>query len=117
MKYGATGGIFFQAYLDIKLDKLYMRDAWTGPSIDEEKLEILALYGEELERGNEKSSICMHVIFLNMIEIPGTIWHGIRLEEIKSLAHICEGFRAYGRNPCTILDYKDERIVENPGII
>lgn len=52
-----------------------------------------------------------------MIEIPGTIWHGIRLEEIKSLAHICEGFRAYGRNPCTILDYKDERIVENPGII
>ena len=117
MKYGATGGIFFQAYLDIKLDKLYMRDAWAGPSIDEEKLEILALYGEELERDNEKSSICMHGIFLNMIEIPGTIWHGIRLEEIKSLAHICEGFRAYGRNPCTILDYKDERIVETPGII
>ena len=52
-----------------------------------------------------------------MIEIPGTIWHGIRLGEIKSLAHMCEGFRAYGRNPCTILDYKDERIVENPGII
>ncbi len=36
MKYGAIGGIFFQAYLDIKLDKLYMRDAWAGPSIDEE---------------------------------------------------------------------------------
>ena len=52
-----------------------------------------------------------------MIEIPGTIWHGIRLEEIKGLGHMCEGFRAYGRNPCTILDYKDERIVENPGII
>ena len=51
------------------------------------------------------------------IRNPSTIWHGIKLEEIKSLAHMCEGFRAYGRNPCTILDYKDERIVENPGII
>ena len=51
------------------------------------------------------------------IRNPGTIWHGVKLEEIKSLANMCEGFRAYGRNPCTILDYKDERIVENPGII
>ena len=25
--YNPDGGIFFQAYLDIKLDKLYMRDA------------------------------------------------------------------------------------------